>query len=125
MGDESQSQEWQFGEVVAIDCHDCGDEFWQAVELDGWAPGPNGVIVVPQGWMNRTCPHGRQGVRIESRDEDDYVAQDASDEDGGSDSRWEPFDRLDATRRMSQWARENGRYGSHASHDRFDGDSEA
>lgn len=31
---------------------------------------------------------------------------------------------LDATKDRGYWARENGRYGSHPSHDRFDGDSE-
>ena len=31
---------------------------------------------------------------------------------------------LDATKDGGYWARENGRYGSHPSHDRFDGDSD-
>lgn len=31
---------------------------------------------------------------------------------------------LDATKWMAHAVRENGRYGSHASHDRFDGDAE-
>jgi hypothetical protein len=119
--------------VVLADCAECRDHLLAACQELG-LPLPTGVIViVPKDWANYQCPHSGGQFQLDFP----YGESDPADSYDGVSGElmcWEsehpmqvetPKSRinLDATKNIGYPVRERGRYGSHASHDRFDDES--
>jgi hypothetical protein len=114
--------------VIACDCDQCRDALLTDCRESSLPPPTDTFIVVPDWWANHECEHGRQGitmrfdVEVVSLDDVDDIWVSAADaEMVEAPDGWQ---NLDATKGIGYPAREQGRYGSHPSHDRFDGDSD-
>ena len=97
--------------VVDCGCDECRYDFVRDCREAGLGlVDPNLPLRIPPDWLNRQCPHGKNGFKFE------VIRESGVGPDGRPN--------LDATRTFGYAAREEGRYGSHPSHDRFDGDSD-
>jgi hypothetical protein len=114
--------------VIGWDCDECRDALLLECREFGLPEPIKEIILVPERWISHRCPHGKIGITLNvvepmERDDkdDDREAVRADVEEVEAPDGWL---NLDATRGIGYPAREQGRYGSHPSHDRFDGDSE-
>lgn len=114
--------------------HDC-EECFSALKADCASigfPRVGDFAVVPVSWLEATCSHGRDGVRLEPVEPDnggEYVPTPGGRSEGQwpaienqkafQQSRWRELfpDGIDATKGIGYPARETGRYGSHPQHD--------
>jgi hypothetical protein len=109
--------------IIESKCNEClGDLVAEC--KSNWRSNPSREdIYVPEEWLDRKCPHGLPGIEFEGipfsvPDGEDFTA-DAWDVEGP-----DGWLNLDSTKNIGYPAREDGRYGSHPTYDRFDGDSE-
>jgi len=86
-------------------------------------PLPTGnVILVPETWANHRCTHGQDGLVLKFETDTANIEIESMElSNDESDDPW--WDTLDATKNIGYPAREQGRYGSHPSHDGFDDES--
>jgi hypothetical protein len=119
--------------VVSAGCVDCRDHLLADGRELG-LPLPTGeIIIVPRGWANYQCPHSGGQFQL------DFLygesPPDSDVETSAEPMSWESEDpievetpewrvNLDATKNIVYPVREQGRYGSYASHDGFDDESE-
>lgn len=118
-----------FARLIEYDCSECRDELLSEVRAVGLPLPTTHRFLVPSSWADRKCAHGRRGLVLHwSPVPDDEPHTETSSRranDGEGEIRiQERWDNLDATKGFGYYARENGRIGSHPSHDRFDSDSE-
>ncbi len=117
--------------VVSGECVECRDELVKDCRESG-LPLPTGkVIAIPESWAGYRCPHRGEKFRLDflplqSESADKILAASISWEDEDLDDVEAPdgWMNLDATKNIGYPAREQGRYGSHPSHDGFDDESE-
>lgn len=111
--------------IVSSDCDDCWTDLRIACVNAGF-PHMGAMPAVPHSWLECACPHGKNGIKLE------IVASSPPDTDDERDAYADTMMvegpdgwlNLDATKNIGYSARETGKYGSHSTHDRFDGDSE-
>jgi hypothetical protein len=121
------------------DCHECRDALLQDC-IERRLPLPSSEFaLVPEHWISRTCPHGKQGFTMvalrsdsgtgspdhDSVDpRDDVPSAEIEDQPHRQKTRWRDLwpDTIDATKGIGYPARDIGRYGSHPSHDGSDDD---
>jgi hypothetical protein len=117
--------------VVSGECVECRDQLLKDCRESG-LPLPTGkVITVPESWAGYRCPHPGEKFRLDfllqqSESADEILAASISWEDEDLEDLEAPdgWMNLDATKNIGYPAREQGRYGSHPSHDGFDDESE-
>jgi hypothetical protein len=118
--------------VVSFRCEICRDRLLadcREFEL----PNPTGqVIIVPASWKSYKCPHVGYGFDLDflpaganAIDREDDIEAESMRSKGTEEIEAPAWWRnLDATRGIGYPAREEGRYGSHPSHDGFDDESD-
>jgi hypothetical protein len=117
--------------VVSGECVECRDQLVKDCRESG-LPLPAGeVIAVPESWAGYRCPHPGEQFRLaflpqENESVDEILAASISwdDEDLGDVEAPDGWMNIDATRNIGYPAREQGRYGSHPTHDGFGDESE-
>jgi hypothetical protein len=115
-----------YARVVEYDCEECRNELIHDLRAQGFPMPTEWTFAVPASWKDHQCSHGRRGLVLTvSQNEIDLDV--LSDRDKAFDADMaEPdwWSNLDATKGQGYYYREEGRFGSHPSRDRFDGDSE-
>jgi hypothetical protein len=119
--------------VVLADCAKCRDYVLAACQGLGLPLPTAEIILIPSHLANYKCPHSGSQFQLDFL----YAESDPPDSDDGVSDEpmcWESEDpmegetpewrmNLDATKDIGYPVREQGRYGSHSSHDRFDDES--
>ena len=112
--------------VIACDCVDCRNDLIIGCRTNGLPRPESEIIFIPEDWAQRTCPHGKQGITMrfgltpnEVADTEHMIGDDAYDIEAP-----DGWLNMSAHNGIGYSAREQGRYGSYPTHDRFDGDSE-
>ena len=113
-----------YARIVFDSCPACRDFLLEDCRENGM-PRPEGeIIVLTQRWKNYQCPHeGRFKIQVV------YSQRDDGPVEGDEAEVWcveapDGWKNIDATKNIGYPAREQGRYGSHPTHDDFDDESE-
>jgi hypothetical protein len=113
-----------YARVVLNNCSACRDLLLEDCREND-LPLPAGeIILLPERWIKYECPHEQRfKIQVVSSESDEGPVE------GDEAEAWcveapDGWMNIDATKNIGYPAREQGRYGSHATHDDFDDESE-
>jgi len=118
--------------VIQNDCGECLKALLAEAQSLGGLPLSGEIVVVPDHWLEASCPHGSSGLKFQLAEPEPAELLGAEDEESiellgaeGEEST-ERFDpKMDATKNIGYPVREHGPYGSHPMHDDFNDESSA
>jgi hypothetical protein len=119
--------------IIASDCIDCRNRLLMDCRDFGLPLPESELILVPARWLFHHCPHMEQGFVLKF-DQTNQPAAGYNDQKAAASLRWKGEEEmevpawwinLDASKDIGYPVREEGRYGSHPSHDDFDDESQS
>lgn len=110
--------------VVKDDCPECRNALLAESKSVGGLPLAGDVVIIPEHWLDNTCPHGRSGLTFAPAIVDADQLLQGEEQQSSGEVEFEVADsRIDATKNIGYPVREHGPYGSHPMHDDFDDES--
>ena len=109
---------------VENECAECLRALLEEANLLGGLPLTGDVVVIPQHWLAKPCPHGSVGLKFEPVTVQNDPLLEYPEGDNYAEPQSTASDhKMDATKGIGYPVREHGPYGSHPVHDDFDDDS--
>jgi hypothetical protein len=117
--------------VISDGCTECRDQLLEDCRDSALPPPTSNLIVVPESWADHRCPHPGGQFQLDFLPQESESVGEISGESIGWDDEGlgdveapDGWMNIDATKNICYPAREQGRYGSHPTHDDFDDESE-